>query len=331
MEEHIRRFEKGDISPAVALWRRLLSGMYVNPLADEHFLKSKTFGNAQFDQEGSFVWEEGNKFAGVILSFGDRPHENDMWWHMSVAGWIGLLLVDTEFQRRGIGTGLLEKAERYHGQKGRHLLLTGGGESIDSCMPGVDDSLCGALAFFNKNGYTALRSTCFVDILLQSFEMPEALIAAREALSRDGFTFSGIQPQHREAYRRYIETEGAGADAVMQQWEEAPRSVIACFYREDIVGVVRDVRVQDGNAAFGMISTLPPFRNRGIGKVLLGAALEECRRQGGTGMRLWTRPQTAQRFYHKLGFHTEREYVVLGKAVAQNFATKEWIARNRYL
>ena len=331
MDTGIRRFEAKDIGPALALWRRLLAGMYVNPEPDEEFLRSKTFGNEQFDPEGSFVWDGEGKCAGVVLSFGDRPHENDMWWHTAVAGWIGLLLVAPAVQRRGIGTALLGQAEQYHRQKGRHLILAGGGESINTCMPGVDDSLAGAMAFFKKKGYKPVRSTCFVDIRLQEFGLPAAIASAKESLLREGYSFSRIGPQHREAYKQYLAAEGAGADVVMEQWEKAPRSVIACFNDGEIVGVVRGVRVQDGKAAFSMISTKESLRNKGIGKIILATALEECRKDGGTGMRLWTRPQTAQRFYHKLGFHTEREYIVMGKAVAQDFATEEWIARNRYL
>ena len=90
MDTGIRRFEAKDIGPALALWRRLLAGMYVNPEPDEEFLRSKTFGNEQFDPEGSFVWDGEGKCAGVVLSFGDRPHENDMWWHTAVpaVAWI---------------------------------------------------------------------------------------------------------------------------------------------------------------------------------------------------------------------------------------------------
>ncbi len=87
----------------------------------------------------------------------------------------------------------------------------------------------------------------------------------------------------------------------------------------------------DGTFGFSKISVHESWRNRGIGKSLLAEALRICREVGGTRMRLWTRPPTAERFYKPMGFHVACNFDTYVKQLPQDLTSEAWIARHRYV
>jgi len=211
MQTHqIRNLNESDLVEVWKMWDEEFPEAYANPLPDPGTLQNKTFGRETFDREGSFVATVDSQLVGAVLSFGDRKYENDNYWHMIVAGWIGLLIVRPDSRGQGIGKSLLNKAEQYHRDRGRVLLFTGGGEKVENLFRGLDREWSDANAFFEKQGYVFARSICFVNTDLSRFELPPEIAGRRQKLAGEGVNVEPASPEDALLYLNYLKKNGNG-------------------------------------------------------------------------------------------------------------------------
>jgi len=319
----------GNVGEVAALWDLVFRNAYLGAGVPEEDLRRRTLEADTFDHEGSFVACEGERTLGAVLSFGHRTMETDGHWHTIVPGWIGAILVRPDARRRGIGRRLLARAEDFHRERGRLLLFTGGGEGMANFFPGIEDRWEEATAFFSVCGYVFVRRTCYVDIDLAHYSHNERVRSSIKKLCEEGIRVEPATPELGRMYERYArEAQGEAPRGL----PDDPGRFLVARTEDRIVGGVSHVGVREGGrAGFGSIQALMDFRNRGIGTVLLASALARCKELGGLSMPLWTRPQTADRFYLKIGFRVVREYDVYAKTLAQDLLSEEWIARHRYV
>ncbi|HKQ02281.1 MAG TPA: GNAT family N-acetyltransferase, partial [Actinomycetes bacterium] len=85
------------------------------------------------------------------------------------AGSIPLLVVDPAYQRRGVGTRLLEAAMARLGQLGAATVALGSGGD-DYIWPGVPDNLPGAVEFFRARGWRFDRTVIDLVADLRGYE-----------------------------------------------------------------------------------------------------------------------------------------------------------------
>lgn len=326
-------FGEEDLGPLTALWNEVFRGAYKHGEVDEASLRSLTLGCSQFDREGSFVARAEGRPIGAVFSYGAREFENDLYWHMIVAGWIGAVFVAPEWRRRGMGSRLLREAEGYHQRRGRLLVFAGGGEGVATPFHGVEDGWEEARGFFRARGYRWVRRTCAVNIDLARYQSPESVRRKEEALAAQGVEVRLGEPGDAEPYRTYLQELGsADWPETFERWLARPDRTVLALLGDRVVGDCRGIHVDaQGRAGYGNIVTHPEFRNRGIGTVMLARAVERARQLGGTSMPLWTRPKTAERFYVKLGFEVVRNFDTFGTVLRQDLLSEAWIARHRYL
>ena len=326
-------FGEEHLAALSALWNEIFRGAYKHAEVDEASLRSLTLRCSQFDREGSFVARAKGGPVGAVLSYGARRFENDLYWHMIVAGWIGAILVAPEWRRRGVGSRLLREAEGYHEGRGRLLVFAGGGEGIVTPFHGVEEEWEEARSFFRARGYRWVRRTCAVDLDLARYRPPEGVRQKEQALSAQGIEVRPAAAGDAEPYRTYLQELGyADWQETFERWQARTDHTVLALLGGRVVGDCRDIHVgAEGRAGYGNIVTHPEFRNRGIGTVMLARAVGRARELGGTSMPLWTRPKTAERFYVKLGFEVVRNFDTLGTVLKQDLLSEAWIARHRYL
>ncbi len=329
MKADIRAFREEDIPATCEMWNASMKGSYLRAELSSDELRSLTFGSEFFERDGSFAAEEGGKVVGCVLSFFNRPYENDMFWHFCVAGWIGAIVVDEHRRRQGIGRALMRAAEDVHGEKGRPLVFFGGGEGMENIVAGVQDERADLDGFLRAVGYSRARGTCWIDADLAAYSEPEPIREKRKRLEQDGFEMRLARAGDEEALARYLEENGTkGWEARVAGWKESPSDWVVAAGPRGIVGAVWGFHIANGGrAGYGNILTLPAHRNRGVGGVMLATVMAECQRRGARSMPLWTRPSTHQRFYGKLGFHVACSLDVYGKTVEQELLSREWIGR----
>ncbi len=133
----IRAMRKEDINPAI--------GIYKDHVAPWETKAAKHYFELSFNKEKKhhfnllkyWVAEENKKVIGTVGLY------NLVAWPKTVA-WLGYFEVKTEFQRKGIGSELYDRAEkeaRKHGVK-TFCLITGG-----------SDEKNGSIKFYKKKGF----------------------------------------------------------------------------------------------------------------------------------------------------------------------------------
>ena len=326
----IRELRSDDLEQVADLWNESMSGAYRMSSVDKNRLEAVTSNRQTFDREASFVAEEAGKLAGFIISFADQELENDGFWHMIVAGWIGGLIVGSSFRRRGLGSQLLEEAEKVHRNKGRLLLFVGGGEGrVHNLLPGLEEQWVDARQFFKHREYRFVRRTCYVNIDMSNYDFPQRVKAQQRELEARGFSIGRSGKEEEGAYERFcLDLKRPEVGRTVEMWWEHPGAYIVARGGGRIVGEVSGMYITErGEGGYGGITTLPEFRRRGIGKVMLATAVDFLRREGACTMPLWTRPATYEKFYAKLGFWVEKNYDVYGKMLPQDILSVDWIAR----
>lgn len=108
-----RTFQSGDEKGIVGLWNDVLIH---DPINEKRF-RTQVLLDANFDSEGLFVAVEGERIVGAILAITRKlpmigtDLEPD-------TGWITFFMVHPEVGRKGIGSGLMEKACDYIRKQG---------------------------------------------------------------------------------------------------------------------------------------------------------------------------------------------------------------------
>lgn len=273
MIRRIRELRSDDLEKVANLWNEAMAGAYRRSSIDKDELEALTLDKQTFDRKASFVAEaaETGKLAGFIISFADQVLENDGFWHMIVAGWIGALVVGSSFRGRGLGSQLLEEAEKVHKNKGRLLLLVGGGEGrMSNVVPGLEEWV-DAKRFFEHRGYHFVRRTCFVNMDMSNYTFPQSIKAQQRELEAKGVSIGRSRKEEEGAYERFcLELKRPEVGKIVERWRKDPGAYIVARAGSRIVGEVSKMYItEEGKGGYGAITTLPEFRRRGTGKVML--------------------------------------------------------------
>ncbi len=229
------------------------------------------------------------------------------------AGSIPLMLVEPGYQRRGIGTGLLEAAlARIHAGTARSVTAGSGGTAY--IWPGVPRDLPAAVGFFASRGWAHTHDTVDLVTDLAGYRPPSAAagraaaagvmisratgagLAAVRAFEAAAFPswagwFAAARPEHvllartrSGAIAGTLLLEGPGADTVFAPMLGPAAGTIGC------VGVA------------------PPLHGQGIGTALVVRASQILSQAGVRACHIgWT---TRESFYRRAGYRPWRRYAM---------------------
>ncbi len=234
-------------------------------------------------------------------------------------GWVSLFAVHPAYQRRGIGTALLARAERYLRARRRKVITLGG--DPNHFLPGVPADE-GALAFFRAAGYVFVGDAYDLRraVTTAATPMRERTLAVQRGVA--------IRPLEHEDAPRLL----AFLDEVFPgRW----RYTVGRFLGQggpigDIMGVVATGQVVGFAQLFhpgslwlgpsvawtrgtgrraggiGPIGLAPSFRGRGLGQALLDRSVRHLAQLGVEEVVVdWT---VLLDFYGRLGFSPWRHY-----------------------
>jgi len=180
-----------------------------------------------------------------------------------------------------------------------------------------------------------VRRTCFVEANLKNYQCPVELVKKIKELESEGITIRKAKNSDKNAFIQYMKDDlwpQERQSGFANNFNQQCKNMIISVQKNKIAGALTGYEVNSKKISnYGGVGVLADYRNYGIGKLLLAKAMEECSKLGSTKMKLWTRPQTADRFYNKLGFSVAKNYDVYAKEIPQDFITEKWIARNRFL
>lgn len=251
-----------------------------------------------------------------------EPLGSDGW--LPHQGWVSLLAVHPAYQRRGIGTALLARAERYLRTHSRTTIVLGA--DPNHFLPGVPADE-GAVAFFRAAGYDFAGEAYDLRLTLSP-----PIARAREPMlpAAGGVTIRPLEPPDMPGLMTFLDESFPG------RWRYTIGRVLAQGGSiGDIMGVVSAGRVIGFGQLFhpgsgwigpsiawtrglgrraggiGPMGLAPRFRGRGLGLALLAQSVRHLTQLGVEEIVVdWT---GLLDFYGRLGFSVWRRYRQGGK------------------
>ncbi len=305
------QFAPKDVSGVVAL---LSSCMPREGIGEQKFVRQVLL-DANFRREGAFVARDGDRVVGFMLAIARQvPLENAP--SDAERGYITLFGVAPEYQRQGIASQMLERAEAYLKSQGRKLVMISS-YAPGYFIPGVDvNAYPAALSFLKKHGYSEVYRPLAMETSLGPREIPEFVREKRRALEGDGVT---IEPYRYELTLRLLEftSKEFPGDWVRVVREcmsritlgDSPTRLIIAHRMGEVVGFSHHEADR-----FGPIGVAASQRGEGLGHVLMFETLAAQKRAGlQVAWFLWSDDKTAQRIYNVAGFKEVRRFALMRK------------------
>ena len=307
----INRYAPRDLAGVLEV---LAESMSAEAISESKFVRQVLLDH-NFRADGALVAKIGEAIVGFCLALARHvPLENAP--SDSERGYITLFGVLRKYQRRGIGSSMLARAEEYLRSQGRTVAM------IAPYAPGY--FICGvdlaayadALAFFLKRGFNEIYRPIAMQIPLWNWTYPDWVVQKRARLESAGITIEPYRPALTLPILEFAAEEFAG------DWVRVCRETMGRIMHGDpparIVVAHQDYKVlgfshYDGER-FGPIGVAASERGRGFGHVLMYQTLHAQRLAGfRTAWFLWSDDKTATRLYTAAGFREVRRFAVLRK------------------
>jgi beta-N-acetylhexosaminidase len=226
------------------------------------------------------------------------------------AGSIPLLVVDPAYQRRGVGTRLLEAGMARLGRLGATTVALGGGGS-DYIWPGVPDDLPGAVGFFRARGWGFDHTVIDLVADLRGYEAPAGV---GERAGRAGVSIQVMKAPERAEVMAF---EAATFPDWVGWFERLDSSVLVArdragavagtlLFRGPLGATIYEPLLGPDAGTIGCVGVAAPARGAGVGSAMVARASELLRDAGTRACHIgWTR---RERFYTRVGYSPWRRY-----------------------
>jgi beta-N-acetylhexosaminidase len=226
------------------------------------------------------------------------------------AGSIPLLLVDPAYQRRGIGTRLLEAGMARLGELGATTVGLGGG-GVDYIWPGVPDDLPGAVGFFEARGWGFDHTVVDLVAELRGYETPAGVA---ERAGRAGISIEVMaEPERAEVMAFEVATFPDWVvwferldSSVLVARDRTGAVVGTLLFRGPLGATIYEPLLGPEAGTIGCVGVAARARGAGVGSAMVARASELLRDAGTRACHIgWTR---REQFYARLGYVRWRRY-----------------------
>ena len=298
-----QKYEKA----VVDLWNRTL---HADPLTVKKFRKQALF-DENFDPSLCYVALEEEQPVGFCLGmrrkfpYMERGLEPDR-------GWIVVMFVAREYQRKGIGTALVKRAEEDMKRAGaKNITLSAYSPSY--FFPGVDEeNYPAAAAFFKGLGYVPGKKDYSMCKDLHGYQMSQESVKKMEAAEEKGYRFINFTYDYALELLEFNKNQFGGgwkrnALIAMQNGTAEDLILLVLSPKGSICGFC--MRMIDGNPMrFGPIGIDKAMRNEGLGSILLDFAQLEMAKRGVYHMYFVSTDEPGRRYYERHGIHVFRSF-----------------------
>lgn len=305
----IAPFQSQDLDAVVALLNR---EMTADPMSSETFQR-KVLLDPNFDPEGAPVAKDGDKVVGFMLGvvrkylMEDQPSDLDR-------GWISLIAVDKDYQRKGIGTKLWEQVKQFFKSHDAKIAMIST-YAPNYFVPGVDQAAyAGAVEFFKKHGFQLPVTVISMDAPLVSLEIPDWIAEKQKTLESQGIVFDSFKPEYTLPLLAHLK-ECFPGDWQRYLRDSMFRKTTGDFDRGEIYVAMYNGRClgfcQHEHERFGPFGVDDKERGRGIGAVLLLKCLHGMKAKGIHTAWFMSTTDDAARVYKQGGFVETRRHAVM--------------------
>ena len=308
-----RPFQPNDM-PAVL--HVLARAMPVDPISEGRFTRQVLL-DPNFRAEGAIVGEQDGRVVGFCLALARHvPLENAP--GDADRGYVTLLGVLPDEQRRGVGARMLDAAESYLRAQNRSLVMVSS-YAPNYFIPGVDVSAyASGLSFLAKHGYQEVYRPLAMQTALWDWTTPAWIEEKGAALARQGVVIEQYAPAVTLPLLAFArdEFQGDWVRVVREAMSritlgDSPARLIVAHEGGKVIGFSHH-----DNERFGPIGVAASQRGRGVGQVLMCRTLHAQREAGfRAAWFLWSDDKTAARLYNGVGFKEVRRFALMKKAL----------------
>jgi GNAT superfamily N-acetyltransferase len=272
------------------------------------------------DQSACFALHNGRAVGFVAASYLNDPTVTE-----PHTGWIDAIAVTPDQQHQGIGSALLQWAERWHAGKGSASITVGA--SLRPFVAGVPEEL-NTVSFFQRYGYgvepEAVEQEWDVAADLAHYKPPRTVRPikgiARPAQPSDydailTFLQREFPGRWRYEFEQYIAKGGRISDYMVLWTERGVDGCCVLTFEDSLHPIERfyPYRLPRPWGQLGSIGVSESCRGQGYGAALLDAGLRRLHSNGINGCVIdWT---NLLEFYGKFGFTPYRTYFILSKTL----------------
>lgn len=304
------------IPQLVALW----NDAFANWPLTERLLRQTLENDPFHEPEGHFVARDNGAIIGWALCKSNRKVGPELERFQNRGG-IGALCVHPQYQRRGIGTQLLQACETYLQSNGSPLTTLYFPHHL---LPGIPADSASGLAFFKKHGYEGFTPCVDLWRELSTYELPAKAVVAlaknptvevRRARNEEAnrvldFVSREFPGGWTYSIKTHFARGGQASDIVVSV--EDSEVIGFCHttdWRNDwlLSNVYWHPLLGEHFGGLGPIGIGAEHRKRGLGLALCAVAVEELKRAGVETMAIdWT---TLIDFYGQMGFTVWKTYL----------------------
>lgn len=306
-----------DIPHLVALWNKAFGANW--PLT-ERLLRQTLENDPFYEPEGHFVARENSAIVGWALCKSNKLVGPELGRFQNRGG-IGALCVHPDFQRRGVGTQLLERCEDYLRKHDSPLTTLYFSHHL---LPGIPADSPSGVAFFKRHGYEGFTPCVDMWRELLTYELPEKAVAAMQ----QNPTVEIRRAREDEANRvlDFVSREFPGGWTYSTKAHFArsgkASDIIVAVEKSEVIGFCHtsDWRsswlmpniywhelLGERFGGLGPIGIGAEHRKRGLGLAICAVAVEELKRAGVEKMAIdWT---TLVDFYGQMSFTVWKTYL----------------------
>lgn len=285
---NIEKLLDNNFDKAYELWCEVLNNTW--PIEKEQFIDRVSKG-ANFTAI----------IDGVIVGFINCQYSDEK-------GQVTLILVNSKYQRQGVGTALLNEAKKYLKMNGVKTIFIGCGVGT-YFWPGVPTNLLSVVNFFKKNGLKTNETNLDMVGNLENYQTPKEVL---ENVSTLNLQFETLKEEDR---KDLIEFEKQSFPNWVKFFEDTPKDKVYLVKLDNkIVGSVILIdsdgfvwsKLLNNPGGFGALGVADEYRGRGIGLAFATKATEILKERGVKNSFLgWT---YLDEWYGKLGYKVWREY-----------------------
>ena len=305
----VRGYRCSDEAALLQVWGAALP---YDPI-DRRTFHRKVLLDPNFDPAWLLVAEGDNQLVGFCLCLIRRVPMEKVGLEPD-KGWITALGVHPEWQRKGVGTALLERALHLFQEAQRSQVLISP-YTPNYFVPGVDERHYAAgVEFLLRRGFEIIARPLSMDANIVLFD-PTPYAEREQKLRAEGIEVRPLQPNEVPALLTFLRHHMPGdwvrharelLTDIARGWGDYDQFIVA-WCQGEIVGYC-----QFEGEHFGPYGVRPDFQGRGIGTVLMAKCLATMRQKGlHNAWVLWTSDEAAQRVYARFGFKETRRFAIL--------------------
>lgn len=319
----IRKMTQEDLSEIVEMWNDSCQKELVYKPIDEYRAKEMFLKTNKSLNKFSFVSYEKAKLtgfsSGTIVE--GRNH-----------GYLTTVIIDRNYQNRGIGTQLLEKIEnkiKFSGLNNIRIDYSNPvsipwfipGTSFDHpCAPGVDMTTIGE-NFLLSHGYRRRTEETSMGMKLIDYKTGEDIYRKEKKLKELGILIEIYDPKKHSGLEEFLDSMGS------ESWKkillgnsnsESPLPLPIASYNGKISGFAGPISVEPGGRGwFAGIGISPLCRGLGVGSVLFNYLCRSFKDSGAKFITLFTGIDniSARNIYLKAGLRILRHWSLMEKEI----------------